>query len=56
MSIVAIQNQEKRKFCPHCSNDDSTMMTLLGYLMSEKGRMYLCEVCGRAFKALDENP
>lgn len=55
MSIPAIMNQQpsKRVACDHCGNDDITMMMLLGYLISVKGRMMMCEVCSRAFRVLD---
>ncbi len=56
MSIPAIMHQRNEEYitCPHCANDDRTMMTLLGYLFTPKGRMMLCEVCARAFKVLDQ--
>lgn len=56
MSIPAIMHQQaepQRVVCDHCGNDDITMMSVLGYLISVKGRMMLCEVCSRAFKVLD---
>jgi len=50
---MAMRNQNEQAPCPYCGNYDKTMMTLLGYLISEKGRMMLCEVCTKAFKILD---
>jgi hypothetical protein len=53
--MVFMPQQPFFLICPHCTNNDPTMFSLLGYLMSSKGRMYLCEVCSRAFKVLDDD-
>lgn len=51
---MAIQmKQEPLMMCCFCTNDNPKLMKLLGYLINEKGKMMLCDVCGKAFKVLD---
>lgn len=35
--------------CPHCQNEDPSMIEFLYQLLADKKKKYLCSVCGKVF-------
>jgi transposase-like protein len=41
--------------CPHCGNDDDSMINLVVWIPAKRFSRYQCEICSKEFTRIDDN-